>query len=343
MADTKKEHYVPRCYLENFEGKDGRIQVFDKVLLQTRNQLKGEIAAENYFYDIDFEKLIEEKVPLEKQPQMKEDIEKIVGVTEWDEVKQKLKPKYLEKDILCPQESMYNAVLKEIIKKSYGGNNWVIENCKPFSENERILMAWFITLQYVRTRARRDEMGEVIAKTCLALAKKKALTTEEIEMLNIANIKADKDFVKLQHNMVVLNHEKQEKMAETLDNHIWVMYVNKTNTPFYTSDNPVVAIPHKNDEYISYTGIASEGVEIAFPISPYLLLAMYERTWHSGKVEEGKFVPIYNPERIDYYNGMQVIHSSRCVYSIMDNFEIARTVCNEHPQIRQSENRIEVT
>ena len=22
MADTKKEHYVPRCYLENFEGED---------------------------------------------------------------------------------------------------------------------------------------------------------------------------------------------------------------------------------------------------------------------------------------------------------------------------------
>ena len=59
MADTKKEHYVPRCYLENFEGEKGKIQVFDKAILQIRPQTKENIAAENYFYDIDFDKMMD--------------------------------------------------------------------------------------------------------------------------------------------------------------------------------------------------------------------------------------------------------------------------------------------
>ena len=59
MADTKKEHYVPKCYLENFEGEDSRIKVYDKAIMQIRNQLKSEIAAKNYFYDIDFDKMMQ--------------------------------------------------------------------------------------------------------------------------------------------------------------------------------------------------------------------------------------------------------------------------------------------
>ena len=54
MADTKKEHYVPRCYLKHFEADNGKIQVFDKKIMQVREQRSFEVAMENYFYDIDF-------------------------------------------------------------------------------------------------------------------------------------------------------------------------------------------------------------------------------------------------------------------------------------------------
>lgn len=54
MADTKKEHYVPRCYLKHFEADNGKIKVFDKKIMQVREQHILEVAMENYFYDIDF-------------------------------------------------------------------------------------------------------------------------------------------------------------------------------------------------------------------------------------------------------------------------------------------------
>lgn len=44
MADTKKEHYVPRCYLKNFIGENDRIQVFDKYKMQTRPQKIMDVA-----------------------------------------------------------------------------------------------------------------------------------------------------------------------------------------------------------------------------------------------------------------------------------------------------------
>ena len=71
MADTKKEHYVPRCYLENFENSDNRINDFDKIILQSRCQWKEEIAHENFFYDVGFEKMMS-NAPLENQEKLKE-------------------------------------------------------------------------------------------------------------------------------------------------------------------------------------------------------------------------------------------------------------------------------
>ena len=51
MTNTKKQHYVPRCYLKNFLPANDRINVFDSFNLQIREQKIMDIAMENYFYD----------------------------------------------------------------------------------------------------------------------------------------------------------------------------------------------------------------------------------------------------------------------------------------------------
>lgn len=90
-------------------------------------------------------------------------------------------------------------------------------------------------------------------------------------------VSADKDYVKLEHTNMILNDDATMRFAETLYNHLWVIYVNKTETSFYTSDNPVATIPHKFHKYMSYSGFNSDGIEIVFPISPTLLLGMYDK------------------------------------------------------------------
>lgn len=39
MSSVKQEHYVPRCYLKNFENKNKRIYAFDKRLGVCRKQM----------------------------------------------------------------------------------------------------------------------------------------------------------------------------------------------------------------------------------------------------------------------------------------------------------------
>jgi len=90
-------------------------------------------------------------------------------------------------------------------------------------------------------------------------------------------VDANLEYIKLEHNAMILDPEAALHIEETLADHIWIMCVNKTSVPFFTSDDPLIRIPHKRDEFYSYSGFASEKIEIAFPISSSLLLCMYDK------------------------------------------------------------------
>ncbi len=342
MADTKKEHYVPRCYLENFEGANNRIQVFDKAILQKRSQLKGEIASENYFYDIDFEKMIE-GLESSEQEKVKKDLKEIAGTDDWEEIQNNiLNKKHIEKDFLCRIEGIYAPLLKNIIAKSYDGNKWVIDNCAPFSEEEKTLLALFIAIQMIRTKATREEIGEIIEKTYQTLLYKQQMKIPDPLPKEAFQVQASEEFIKLQHSAMLLDEDNAVETAEILLNHIWVVYVNKTDTPFYTSDNPIVRIPNKRDKYMTHSGLTSEGIEIAFPISPKLLLVMYDKKWFSKFFRDRTFIEITSAVDVEEYNKHQVVHSYRCVYSQQNNFDMAESLCKKYPQIRAVGNRVEV-
>ena len=282
MADTKKEHYVPRCYLKNFILENDKIKIFDKFKMQVREQRIMDVAMENYFYDIDFEELLQ-KAESDESEKIKTDLKNIVGTENWEDVKSVLDNKHIEKKFFAPMEEIYSDLLQKFISKSYDGNNWVIKNCNICSEIEKEYMALFIAIQIIRTKSFRATLGDTFAQFYQTLAYKLQMNNENALPKEAFEVEANEDFVKLQHSTMILDEEMAVEIAETLCNHIWVIYVNKTDYPFYTSDNPVATIPHKRDEYMSYGGLASEGVEIVFPISPKLLLAMYEKETYKDK------------------------------------------------------------
>ena len=61
---------------------------------------------------------------------------------------------------------------------------------------------------------------------------------------------------------------------------------------------------------MSYGGFNSEGVEIVFPISPKLLLAMYEKTTYDKLFSDRQFYALTSKDMVDYFNCQQVYHSS---------------------------------
>ena len=341
MADTKKEHYVPRCYLKNFVGENDRIQVFDKYKMQIRPQKIMDVAMENYFYDIKFDELIK-KAESDESQNIKIDLMEIVGTDDWNQVLEVLDEKHLEKEFFCNIESVYSQLLQTLIEKSYNGNEWVIENCFMCSEIEKELMSLFVAIQVIRTKTFRDTLAETIEKTHQVLAYKMQMNDENALPKDAFEVEANKDFVKLQHSNMILNEEMTVHIAEILNNHIWVMYVNKTECPFFTSDNPVANIPHKFDKYMSYGGLKSEGIEIVFPITPKLMLAMYDENTYKNLFVDRKFIALTSTEEIDAYNRVQVINSNRCVFSSISNFEIAEQYCKKHPEMQKYYPRVEV-
>src|SRR5260370_385312 len=53
MQKTKRQHTVPRCYLERFvDPTTGNLSTFDKLTKKTYNTSVWNVAQERYFYDI---------------------------------------------------------------------------------------------------------------------------------------------------------------------------------------------------------------------------------------------------------------------------------------------------
>lgn len=343
MADTKKEHYVPRCYLENFATAGKRIDVFDKWKLMVRtNQDIMNVAMENGFYDLDLLQPMKE-LNADVYEQMKVDLMKIVGTDCWDDVEAIIgNSKYIEKNHFVGLEGVYSQLLKSVIGKSYNGNNWVIKNCQAMSEHEKVLLSLFISIQVIRTKKFRDTLGDMVAGTAQTLAYKSQINDPDAQPKEAFEVKANPDFIKLQHSLMILDPEAALHLAEILVEHIWVMCVNKTDVPFYTSDDPVVKIPHKKDRFISHAGFASEGIEIAFPVSPSLLLCMFDAKTYGSIYKDRQFYVMSDAEEVTYYNLYQVAHSYRCVFAVGNDFDVAKKYCEKHPELQEYQSEIEV-
>jgi len=342
MADTKKEHYVPRCYLKYFTCNGDKIKVYDKFKTQIREQRTWDVAMENYFYDLDFEEVLG-KVESTELEKIKLELMKLLNIDSWDDIITILRnKKHIETEFFSNAEGVYSDLLETIINKSYNGNIWVIENCFALSEKEKSLFSLFIAIQMIRTRAFRDSIGEGFEKMTQALMRK--LSHKENENLpnEAFEVKADKEFVKWQHGSMIMDKEMIEEIASVFSNHIWVIYVNKTSIPFYTSDNPVVPIPHKRDRFLSYSGIQSEAIEIVFPLSPNLLLAMYDAKTYSSYINDRSFIAATHEQMIEQYNQVQVTHSHRCIFSSEENFELADNMCKDNPRLQEAPARFDV-
>lgn len=119
MADTKKEHYVPRCYLENFATPGKRVDVFDKWKLMVRhNQDIMNVAMENGFYDLDLLGSLEKLSP-DKYEESKKQLMGFIGTDCWEDVVAIIGDKrQIEKTHFARLEGIYSQLLKEIIQKA---------------------------------------------------------------------------------------------------------------------------------------------------------------------------------------------------------------------------------
>lgn len=313
---TKKQHYVPQFYLKRFTQDGKRIHVFDKVA--NKSFLAGikDVAYENYFYDVPKADTVDGE---------------------------KYQP---EERALSVLEGKFNSITDVALKFAKDGQP--VPTVKQLQD-----MALFTAIQLVRTPQYRDNlvacmelMGASCMKTVLQMAAPEIASQVRVELKN------KEDYAPALHAQFMWNSEFVSKVAATLCTHIWVVGVNRTNTPLFTSDSPVVmrsSVPLS--EYVPNTdnspaferaidvviesarpGVASEGVELYFPLNPQCVLIFLERKFFKSLEHRDGQRLILSDHHVKTFNILQVLQSYRQVYSSSNDFSLAEDVCAKYPE-----------
>lgn len=109
----------------------------------------------------------------------------------------------------------------------------------------------------------------------------------------------------------------------------WILNLNQTGKPYWTSDHPVFRYnPHKS-KFVSNMGLTSKGIQIHFPLSPYLALTICDpKEYASTELELMAIAP-----NVEFNNSGQVIFSRQYLFSVDGDFELARRMIKKNPTL----------
>lgn len=290
MSRAKKQHYVPQSYLRGFAEDGEHLFVFDKSTKTSFGTSVSRIASEKYFYDLSESQSIEEG--------------------------------------LAKLDGVYPYWRDSIVK--------TVKNGKRITLEHQAKLAFFIAMQVRRTRWFRNfnisiakQVEEVLGKMSQRFHAKFGVPLKPDASLSEYLAPDKEEMAKLAQIQSMRSFSTMHSLAQILVHHIWIVGVNETTQPFYTSDNPVVIRPHKQHPIRSYSGLESEGIEIAFPLNSRYILALLERAFHANLEARDCDSMSINEDGVAYYNSLQIAGSYRWFYCSNDSFALAEEICKE--------------
>ncbi len=252
--------------------------------------------------------------------------------------------------ILSKIESEFNKSLQKIIQT---------EDLDKLNETDKQFLSYFIAVQLLRTKQFRliykqicDGIFNKIGRLKMPDFKEGqvTLTEDSLKRLHISSIF---DLVK----------EISEIIQKELS---WKLCVNNTETPFWTSDNPVVFYNELEPEpFLSNMGLKCKGFQLHFPLSHKLLLILLDPKMRIRDLAKSKTVkdPTYREKiskinedinfrlidlipdkeyvsegRVIFENNLQIFSSTQFIFSKDNNFKLADKYLSEYPHY-QNKNR----
>lgn len=183
---------------------------------------------------------------------------------------------------------------------------------------EKETMAYYIANQFIRTPEFRRRMKSWLNR--IEFYNKKKSIIKKIEEL--------KDNKKIKEMQIKALKEYVPIYAEIILKMKWILITNKTSLPFWTSDNPVNNYNSTIPFPFGSADIKSSGIQIFFPLNTKKLLSFNDPKKFKNFPEKMEYK---NKNEIQLQRKLQIIWSSKHIFSIDNNFRYAKKVLEENP------------
>jgi hypothetical protein len=315
MKKTKKQHYVPQCYLQHFTNEQSdHLFVYDKKTKKSWKSAISDVAEEGYFYDLSFPESLNANMLAFLQSR---------NTT----VEQLKADQTIEKYLANTIEDMYARLLSSIITGFVRLTPWIENNCYFISKEEKQNFSYCLAVQLIRTRALRDSILDSADRLHQVLLDM-GLPKEKAEQFTLTESQAGK----IQGSMLI-DKGNILKFAKLLNRLTWVLGINLTTQLLYTSDSPIAQKAHVKYPFLGMAGLASPGVELSIPISPNLVLIMIDGDYHKLYASQERKYWKMNLENVRHYNARCINQSHRFVFSRIDDFQFLMDIAKKDPQV----------
>lgn len=314
--EKKKQHYVPQSYLENWAiPGTHQVHVYNKTQRKTYFTNIGNVASERYFYDIDFSGILTE-----------EDFAKW-GMVPCDP-KHLDDEQYIENFFADQVEGYFKQQLMNVIQLVTKMSPWEVSNCVFMSASEKLFFSLHLALQYIRVKSVRNAM--IDSADCLEQALNDMGASQQV----IEKYSVSASELPYIHGQMIFDQKEIEDLSKRFFALTWILQINRTSQPFYTSDNPIGTMPHVHHPFMSMAGLNSQGVEAYFPISPTLMLTMFDSEYHTNMNGlDRRIVEMDDIDSVKDYNSRILIHSDACIFSQTNDFSLVEEVLKKNPDI----------
>lgn len=316
---TKKQHYVPQCYLKAWEvpGKH-QVYVYDKEQQKSRINNIEDVASGRYFYDFSLRDILP-----------KHAIDELLKNVEGIDVDVELQS--VEKALSIGIEGPYADFLTKIIENARNATTWYLKNCYFLNPDAKEAFAGLLAIQYVRTahvrnmiRDLSDEISQFVEKmgaSPQALEEYRTLTKKETKNIHLG---------------MLMKAEHLSEIAFYLCRLKWVLGINRTERSFLTSDNPICNVPHCNNGPMPMAGLTSKGIEVFIPLSPECILIMRDGDYHKPFAKmDMHYIEIRDKEIVDSYNAFVGMLAERSIYSTDGDFNQLERLRTEDSRLMQ--------
>ena len=282
---TINQHYVPQTYLRRFQAGDKLIWSFDREKHSAGRRARAikSVCSSDHYYDLP---ATLDRTSVEFFQRVEKDLQRVEDIG----------TRFLQSSV--------NG-LSKILGQPIDPRQWQRPPIRLYKN-----LTDYVALQFLRTEAARKIVR--IGLHDMTRQHMQEIADEIAPGVDVSswNFRVRENWIKYYHILTIYNFRDY---GDYFYKKIWRFGINSTEHVLWTSDNPVAVLSQKPDS--TRPDLEEHGVRIAFPLSPQLVLIMYEDKYYQRMASlDGKPISL-SVDDVSELNELQFNQACRYVLS----------------------------